>query len=182
MTIPFQGLPDTRPGYAFQTGGDVDAISGGLDAVLKALIQRQKFALDEQQMGIQQQQVDQQGMWQQGQLAQQAAEQAARQAAFDQTAATNRAVGEGLGQLAQPDMPMQVPIPGIGSSTAAIPAMTLAEVMAKAPPEAREKILKELHGTLVRGGWLLLGAAETAEVEERFERQTIGGATLYVAR
>ncbi|MGD0873053.1 MAG: protein-glutamate O-methyltransferase CheR [Bryobacteraceae bacterium] len=47
----------------------------------------------------------------------------------------------------------------------------------------RKEILKELHGTLFRGGWLLLGGAETAfGVEEWFERQTVGGATVYVAR
>jgi chemotaxis protein methyltransferase CheR len=44
-------------------------------------------------------------------------------------------------------------------------------------------ILKELHGTLFRGGWLLLGGAETAlGVAEIFERLTVGNATVYVAR
>jgi chemotaxis protein methyltransferase CheR len=47
----------------------------------------------------------------------------------------------------------------------------------------RKEILKELHGTLFRGGWLLLGGAETAfGVEEWFERQTVGNATVYAAR
>ena len=50
-------------------------------------------------------------------------------------------------------------------------------------PKLRTQILKELHGTLFRGGWLLLGGAETAfGVEEWFERQTIGKAIVYVAR
>jgi len=49
--------------------------------------------------------------------------------------------------------------------------------------ETKKNILKELHGTLFRGGWLLLGGAETAfGVEEWFERQTVGGAIVYVAR
>jgi chemotaxis protein methyltransferase CheR len=49
--------------------------------------------------------------------------------------------------------------------------------------ETRRKILRELHGTLFRGGWLLLGGVETAfGVEDLFERQLIGGATVYVAR
>jgi chemotaxis protein methyltransferase CheR len=49
--------------------------------------------------------------------------------------------------------------------------------------ETRRRILRELHGTLFRGGWLLLGGVETAfGVEELFERQIIGGATVYVAR
>jgi len=47
----------------------------------------------------------------------------------------------------------------------------------------RKEILKELHGTLFRGGWLLLGGVETAfGVEEWFERQAVGSATVYVAR
>ena len=49
--------------------------------------------------------------------------------------------------------------------------------------ETKKNILKELHGTLFRGGWLLLGGAETAfGVEEWFERQTVGNAIVYVAR
>jgi chemotaxis protein methyltransferase CheR len=49
--------------------------------------------------------------------------------------------------------------------------------------ETRKRTLEELHGALFRGGWLLLGGAETAfGVEERFDRQTVGGATVYVAR
>ena len=39
----------------------------------------------------------------------------------------------------------------------------------------KKRILKELHGTLFRGGWLLLGGAETAfGVDEWFERLTVG--------
>jgi chemotaxis protein methyltransferase CheR len=49
--------------------------------------------------------------------------------------------------------------------------------------ETKKEILKELHGTLFRGGWLLLGGAETAfGVEEWFERQSVGSAIVYVAR
>jgi len=48
--------------------------------------------------------------------------------------------------------------------------------------ETKKNILKELHGTLFRGGWLLLGGAETAfGVEEWFGRQTVGGVIVYVA-
>jgi chemotaxis protein methyltransferase CheR len=47
----------------------------------------------------------------------------------------------------------------------------------------RKKILREIHGTLFRGGWLLLGSAELPfGLEELFERQTVGNATVYVAR
>ena len=44
-------------------------------------------------------------------------------------------------------------------------------------------IMKELHGTLFSGGWLLLGGAETAfGVGEYFEKLMVGNATVYVAR
>ena len=49
--------------------------------------------------------------------------------------------------------------------------------------ETKKSIIKELHGTLFRGGWLLLGGAETAfGVDEWFERQAVGSAIVYVAR
>ncbi len=49
--------------------------------------------------------------------------------------------------------------------------------------ETKLNIMKELHATLFRGGWLLLGGTETAfGVEEWFERQTVGNVTVYVAR
>ncbi len=49
--------------------------------------------------------------------------------------------------------------------------------------ETKMNILKELHGTLFRGGWLLLGGIETAfGIERRFERMAVGNATVYVAR
>ncbi|HEY1207079.1 MAG: CheR family methyltransferase [Bryobacteraceae bacterium] len=49
--------------------------------------------------------------------------------------------------------------------------------------ETKKNILKQIHGTLFRGGWLLLGGAETAfGVEEWFERQTVGSAIVYVTR
>jgi chemotaxis protein methyltransferase CheR len=49
--------------------------------------------------------------------------------------------------------------------------------------DTKREILNEIHGTLFRGGWLLLGGAETAfGIEECFERTIIGKATVYVAR
>src|ERR1022692_3602778 len=49
--------------------------------------------------------------------------------------------------------------------------------------KTKRNILKELHGTMFRGGWLLLGGAETAfGVDEWFEKQTVGNAIVYVAR
>jgi chemotaxis protein methyltransferase CheR len=49
--------------------------------------------------------------------------------------------------------------------------------------ETKRNIVKEIHGTLFKGGWLLLGGAETAfSPEERFDRQTVGNVTVYVAR
>lgn len=49
--------------------------------------------------------------------------------------------------------------------------------------ETKKSILKQIHGTLFRGGWLLLGGVETAfGVEEWFDRLPVGNATIYVAR
>ncbi len=49
--------------------------------------------------------------------------------------------------------------------------------------ETKKQITKEIHGTLFRGGWLLLGGAETAfGVDEWFDRKSEGNATVYVAR
>ena len=49
--------------------------------------------------------------------------------------------------------------------------------------ETKQSILNEIYGTLFRGGWLLLGGAETAfGVEQWFERQTVGNAIVYAAR
>ena len=49
--------------------------------------------------------------------------------------------------------------------------------------ETKRSIMKEIHSTLFRGGWLLLGGAETAfGVDEWFEKRTIGNTTVYVAR
>jgi chemotaxis protein methyltransferase CheR len=47
----------------------------------------------------------------------------------------------------------------------------------------KQKIVKELHSTLSRGGWLLLGGAESAfALDELFERKTVENVTVYVAR
>jgi chemotaxis protein methyltransferase CheR len=49
--------------------------------------------------------------------------------------------------------------------------------------ETRKNIMKEIHSTLFRGGWLLIGGAETVfGIDEWFDKQTIGTATVYVAR
>jgi chemotaxis protein methyltransferase CheR len=49
--------------------------------------------------------------------------------------------------------------------------------------ETKRKIVQGIHGTLFKGGWMLLGGAETAfGVEEWFERTTVGNAIVYVAR
>ncbi len=49
--------------------------------------------------------------------------------------------------------------------------------------ETKSRILEQIHGTLFRGGWLLLGGAETAfGLEPLFERRVVGGTTVYVAR
>lgn len=49
--------------------------------------------------------------------------------------------------------------------------------------DTRRKILREVYGTLFRGGWLLLGGAENAMgAEACFERQVINNIAVYVAR
>jgi len=49
--------------------------------------------------------------------------------------------------------------------------------------ETKRNIMKEIHSTLFRGGWLLLGGAETAfGLDEWFDRKTVGTVTVYVAR
>jgi chemotaxis protein methyltransferase CheR len=49
--------------------------------------------------------------------------------------------------------------------------------------ETKRKVLKEIHGTLSRGGWLLLGGTEAASgLDEWYERQTVGNITVYIAR
>jgi chemotaxis protein methyltransferase CheR len=46
--------------------------------------------------------------------------------------------------------------------------------------EAKRKILDEIHGTLFRGGYLLLGGSETTlNLTNRFERKAIGQTVLY---
>lgn len=50
-------------------------------------------------------------------------------------------------------------------------------------PPTRRQILSEIHGTLFRGGWLLLGSAEVPTgLDDLFERVPIGACTVYVAR
>ncbi|WP_321476876.1 protein-glutamate O-methyltransferase CheR [uncultured Paludibaculum sp.] len=49
--------------------------------------------------------------------------------------------------------------------------------------ETRRKILRQMHGTLFRGGWLLLGTAEApAGLDDLYERRTVGSSIVYVAR
>jgi chemotaxis protein methyltransferase CheR len=46
--------------------------------------------------------------------------------------------------------------------------------------ETKKKILEGIHGTLHRGGYLLLGGAETTlSITDKYERVTVGQAVLY---
>ena len=46
----------------------------------------------------------------------------------------------------------------------------------------KKRILEEIHGSLFRGGYLLVGATEAGlPGGERYARQTLGGAVVYVA-
>lgn len=49
--------------------------------------------------------------------------------------------------------------------------------------ETKRSIMREIHGTLFRGGWLLLGGAESIfGLDDWYERRTVGNVTVYVAR
>jgi chemotaxis protein methyltransferase CheR len=49
--------------------------------------------------------------------------------------------------------------------------------------KTKREIMRQLHGTLFRGGWLLLGGAETIfGLDDLFERKNVGNATVYIAR
>jgi chemotaxis protein methyltransferase CheR len=49
--------------------------------------------------------------------------------------------------------------------------------------KTKRNIMKELHSTVFRGGWLLLGGAESVfGLDEWFERRTVGNTTIYVAQ
>lgn len=96
-------------------------------------------------------------------------------------------VGEGLSAKPSLRAPLsfarlnlsEVPYPMRGP----MDAIFCRNVMIYFDTETKKNILTELHDTLFRGGWLLLGGAETAfGVEEWFGRQTVGGAIVYVAR
>jgi len=46
----------------------------------------------------------------------------------------------------------------------------------------KRKIMMQIHNTMFRGGWLLLGSAETTiDLDGLFERRSLGGTTVYVA-
>lgn len=46
----------------------------------------------------------------------------------------------------------------------------------------KRKIMTQIHKTMFRGGWLLLGSAETTiDLDGLFERRSLGGTTVYVA-
>ena len=49
--------------------------------------------------------------------------------------------------------------------------------------KTKQDILREIRGTLFRGGWLLLGGSETAlYADEWFERRTMEDITYYIAK
>ncbi|MGJ5813050.1 CheR family methyltransferase [Paludibaculum fermentans] len=49
--------------------------------------------------------------------------------------------------------------------------------------ETRRSILRQMHGTLFRGGWLLLGTAEAPiGLDDLYERRMVGSAVVYIAR
>ena len=56
-------------------------------------------------------------------------------------------------------------------------------VMIYFDPATRKGIMQQIHGTLFRGAWLLLGSTEAASgFEDWFERHTVGNSIVLVAR
>jgi len=143
MTIPFQGLPDTRPGYAFQSPGDVGALGGGIEAVLAALIQRQKLDQENQALGIQQQSVDQMGAWREAQAQQQAAEFAAAQQAALARLMNEREVGGAIQSMTRPEMPVQLPFGALAGQQFNMPPASLGEAVQSVSPENAPEVIKQ---------------------------------------
>lgn len=110
MTIPNLPIPDTRPGYAFQTPGVGGEIAGGLGEVIKALLAGQRIGSERSQLALHQQQVNQVGEYQRALIADaQARMQAARDAALAQQIGDTE-VGRAIQQIGQPGT-VQTPLP-----------------------------------------------------------------------
>ena len=144
MTIPFQGLPDTRPGYAFQNPGDLGALSGGLDAVIAALIKKRQLDQQQQQIGIEQQRTDQAGEYQRGMIEQESARQkAARDASLAQLL-SQREVGTAVQAMTRPEVPLQaVDFYGGAVRAGTIPPASLGEAIQMVRPENAAEVRKQ---------------------------------------
>jgi hypothetical protein len=102
--------PDTRPGYAFQDPGTGGAIAGGIQAVLQALLQKQKMEQQQAELGLEQQRAAQSAKYQNTLLAQEDARQKASQAAMLAQRQDATQVGQAIQQMGQPvTQPVQLP-------------------------------------------------------------------------
>ena len=144
MTLPILPIPDTRPGYAFQTPGDVGALAQGLQAVIQALMAGREA-------GQKQQQLDQTGQYYQDIAANQRADREDARAATAQQQANATDLGRALQALLTPaSQPVTLPngltaplpvgeTPGIGQVAAGLRPELVPEFTKQAGPIVKEQ-------------------------------------------
>ncbi len=143
MTIPFQNLPDTRPGYAFQGPGDVGAMAGGMNEVLQALMAKVKQDQIQQQIDLEGQQQAQNAQYQQGLLGNEQSRQAFELQKYLMGIQQDQAVGQALAQFATPeDATARLPF-GVASTTSVPMGKSLAEIVASAPASVRATVAEK---------------------------------------
>lgn len=145
MTIPNLQLPNTRPGPNTMVPGAGDAVAGGLNAVLMALLQKAKLNQGQQGLDLEAQRNAATAQYEQGMVANEQARQANLRDQQNRTLAQQQAVGTALAQLAQPEVNANLPNPQMpgGVIPVSVPRATLAHVLKGADPATAAAILKE---------------------------------------
>lgn len=144
--IPGFAMPDTRPGYSSQGPGDVGAMGEGINQVLMALLKRAQMDQENQELDLRRQQLQQQGQYQEGQLANESARRNADMLKWLTEQQTNASVGQGLAQLAVPEeAAIDVPaLPGmVGPGFQIGRGQSLEEITQGVTPLGRGKFLGE---------------------------------------
>lgn len=145
MTIPFQNIPDTRPGYAFQVPGDVGSMAGGMEEVLKALLIRAKLDENQQQLQLQQDQLAEQQRYHTGLMDSEANRQNFEIQKYLLNLQQDQQVGQALGQFATPQ-DATAPIPAIGGTLAGrqMPVgQSFEQIVANAPAGVRAEVAEK---------------------------------------
>lgn len=146
MTIPIFPIPDTRPGFSTQAPGDVGALSGGIDAILRALIQGTSLNQGQQRIDVDRAQLEEQARYYQGLIANQQAQQRATEAARAAKLRGEAEIGTGLQALLAPG-PV---LPAGGLKTIQGPGPTLDQVLGTISPENRAEFLKSAEPVIKR--------------------------------